>query len=70
MNTVNLLGNLVADPELRGQNSNVANFRIAVQRPFKKNKLMNMKQTSSLVLLLVKQQKSSLTTLKKVTKLE
>ncbi|MDU1964182.1 single-stranded DNA-binding protein [Staphylococcus sp. HMSC068D08] len=35
MNTVNLLGNLVADPELRGQNSNVANFRIAVQRPFK-----------------------------------
>lgn len=35
MNTVNLLGNLVANPELRGQNSNVANFRIAVQRPFK-----------------------------------
>lgn len=35
MNTVNLLGNLVADPELRGQKNNVANFRIAVQRPFK-----------------------------------
>ncbi len=35
MNTVNLLGNLVANPELRGQKNNVANFRIAVQRPFK-----------------------------------
>ncbi|WP_228865359.1 single-stranded DNA-binding protein [Staphylococcus lugdunensis] len=44
MNTVNLLGNLVADPELRGQNSNVANFRIAVQRPFK-NKQTNEYET-------------------------
>ncbi|MGE7426461.1 single-stranded DNA-binding protein [Staphylococcus capitis] len=44
MNTVNLLGNLVSDPELRGQNSNVANFRIAVQRPFK-NKQTNEYET-------------------------
>lgn len=44
MNTVNLLGSLVADPELRGQNSNVANFRIAVQRPFK-NKQTNEYET-------------------------
>ncbi|HDA5728550.1 TPA: single-stranded DNA-binding protein, partial [Staphylococcus aureus] len=35
MNTVNLIGNLVADPELKGQNNNVVNFVIAVQRPFK-----------------------------------
>ncbi|MBX5315989.1 single-stranded DNA-binding protein [Staphylococcus caprae] len=44
MNTVNLLGNLVSDPDLRGQNSNVANFRIAVQRPFK-NKQTNEYET-------------------------
>ncbi|HFV7597983.1 single-stranded DNA-binding protein, partial [Staphylococcus aureus] len=25
MNTVNLIGNLVADPELKGQNNNVVN---------------------------------------------
>ncbi|ASN69082.1 hypothetical protein 3S9_42 [uncultured Caudovirales phage] len=35
MNTVNLIGNIVANPELKGQNSNVVNFRIAVQRQFK-----------------------------------
>ena len=50
MNTVNLIGNLVADPELKGQNNNVVNFVIAVQRPFKTNKLTNMKQTSFVVL--------------------
>ncbi|EGS38204.1 single-stranded DNA-binding protein [Staphylococcus capitis VCU116] len=44
MNTVNLIGNIVANPELRGQNSNVANFRIAVQRPFK-NKQTNEYET-------------------------
>ncbi|KKI52924.1 Single-stranded DNA-binding protein [Staphylococcus equorum subsp. equorum] len=35
MNTFNGLGNLVADVELKGQNSNVASFRVAIQRPFK-----------------------------------
>ena len=70
MNTVNLIGNIVANPELRGQNSNVANFRIAVQRPFKTNKPMSMKLTSSLVLLLAKQLKLLSITLIKVTRLE
>lgn len=68
MNTVNLIGNLVADPELKGQNNNVVNFVIAVQRPFK-NKLTNMKQTSFVVLHLVRLLKSSLITLIKVIKL-
>ncbi|MFW3515805.1 single-stranded DNA-binding protein [Staphylococcus caprae] len=44
MNTVNLIGNIVANPELKGQNSNVANFRIAVQRQFK-NKQTNEYET-------------------------
>ncbi|MBJ6130602.1 single-stranded DNA-binding protein [Staphylococcus aureus] len=44
MNTVNLIGNLVADPELKGQNNNVVNFAIAVQRPFK-NKQTNEYET-------------------------
>lgn len=44
MNTVNLIGNIVADPELKGQNNNVANFRIAVQRQFK-NKQTNEYET-------------------------
>ena len=44
MNTVNLIGNLVADPELKGQNNNVVNFVIAVQRPFK-NKQTNEYET-------------------------
>lgn len=35
MNQFNGLGNLVADVELKGQNNNVANFRVAIQRPFK-----------------------------------
>lgn len=69
MNTVNLIGNLVADPELKGQNNNVVNFVIAVQRPFKTNKLTNMKQTSFVVLHLVRLLKSSLITLIKVIKL-
>lgn len=44
MNTVNLIGNLVADPELKGQNNNVVNFAIAVQRLFK-NKQTNEYET-------------------------
>lgn len=44
MNTVNLIGNIVANPELKGQNSNVVNFRIAVQRQFK-NKQTNEYET-------------------------
>lgn len=44
MNTVNLIGNLVADPELKGQNNNVVNFVIAVQRLFK-NKQTNEYET-------------------------
>lgn len=35
MNQFNGVGNLVADVELKGQNSNVASFRVAIQRPFK-----------------------------------
>lgn len=35
MNNFNGVGNLVADIELKGQNSNVASFRVAIQRPFK-----------------------------------
>ncbi|WP_294582998.1 single-stranded DNA-binding protein [uncultured Staphylococcus sp.] len=35
MNNVNLIGNLVADPKLKGKENNVASFRVAVQRPFK-----------------------------------
>lgn len=35
MNNFNGVGNLVADVELKGQNSNVASFRVAIQRPFK-----------------------------------
>jgi single-strand DNA-binding protein len=35
MNQFNGVGNLVADVELKGQNNNVANFRVAIQRPFK-----------------------------------
>ncbi|OEK72924.1 single-stranded DNA-binding protein [Staphylococcus equorum] len=35
MNQFNGVGNLVADVELKGQNSNVANFRVAIQRSFK-----------------------------------
>lgn len=67
MNTVNLIGNIVADPELKGQNNNVANFRIAVQRQFK-NKQTNTKQISSIVLRLVRLQKLSLITSQKVIK--
>ncbi|MBM0868932.1 single-strand DNA-binding protein [Staphylococcus auricularis] len=44
MNSVNLIGNLVADPELKGQNNNVVNFRVAVQRQFK-NKQTNEYET-------------------------
>lgn len=35
MNQFNGVGNLVADPELKGQNNNVVNFRVAIQRAFK-----------------------------------
>ena len=35
MNQFNGVGNLVADPELKGQNNNVVNFRVAIQRDFK-----------------------------------
>lgn len=35
MNQFNGVGNLVADVELKGQNNNVASFRVAIQRPFK-----------------------------------
>ena len=35
MNQFNGVGNLVADVELKGENSNVASFRVAIQRPFK-----------------------------------
>lgn len=35
MNSVNIIGNLVKDIELKGQEGNVASFMVAVQRPFK-----------------------------------
>lgn len=35
MNQFNGVGNLVSDPELKGQNNNVVNFRVAIQRAFK-----------------------------------
>ncbi|MBN6204001.1 single-stranded DNA-binding protein [Staphylococcus saprophyticus] len=47
MNQFNGVGNLVADVELKGQNSNVANFRVAIQRPFK-NKQTNEYETDFL----------------------
>jgi single-strand DNA-binding protein len=46
MNQFNGVGNLVADVELKGQNNNVANFRVAIQRPFKTSRLTNTKQIS------------------------
>lgn len=47
MNQFNGVGNLVADVELKGQNNNVANFRVAIQRPFK-NKQTNEYETDFL----------------------
>lgn len=47
MNQFNGVGNLVADVELKGQNDNVANFRVAIQRPFK-NKQTNEYETDFL----------------------
>lgn len=47
MNQFNGVGNLVADVELKGQNNNVANFRVAIQRPFK-NKQTNECETDFL----------------------
>lgn len=35
MNTINLIGNLVNESKVYGQNSNVTKFMVAVQRPFK-----------------------------------
>ena len=35
MNSVNIIGNLVKDIELKGQEGNVASFMVAVQRQFK-----------------------------------
>lgn len=47
MNQFNGVGNLVSDVELKGQNNNVANFRVAIQRPFK-NKQTNEYETDFL----------------------
>lgn len=47
MNQFNGVGNLVADVELKGQNSNVANFRVAIRRSFK-NKQTNEYETDFL----------------------
>ncbi|MGD3158226.1 single-stranded DNA-binding protein [Staphylococcus cohnii] len=47
MNQFNGVGNLVADVELKGQNNNVASFRVAIQRPFK-NKQTNEYETDFL----------------------
>lgn len=47
MNQFNGVGNLVADVELKGQNNNVASFRIAIQRPFK-NKQTDQYETDFL----------------------
>ena len=47
MNQFNGVGNLVADVELKWQNNNVANFRVAIQRPFK-NKQTNEYETDFL----------------------
>lgn len=47
MNQFNGVGNLVADVELKGQKNNVANFRVAIQRPFK-NKQTNEYETDFL----------------------
>lgn len=35
MNSINLIGNLVNNPQTYGQNNNVVKFMVAVQRPFK-----------------------------------
>lgn len=35
MNSLNLIGNLVKDPQVYGQEGNVVKFMIAAQRPFK-----------------------------------
>lgn len=35
MNSVNIIGNLVKDIEIKGQEGNVASFMVAVQRQFK-----------------------------------
>lgn len=68
MNQFNGVGNLVADPELKGQNNNVVNFRIAIQRAFKNKQTGEYESDFLTCVALVKLPKSSLTTLVKVRK--